>query len=353
MNQVICPNCGRLNRSEAKFCAHCRAPMPSETTPQGASPSPNILSPVGASLTFMIHSRRRWLWVGIGGVILLLLVTVIVIPLWPGNEKATAIVTTLPTAIAIATESEATDISPTELPAPTEIVTISDPIPTSEGVTEIVNTPLPEPELIDNLLINGRFDQNWDIGWQRTIGANANGLQRTEVIDMEAGSTGKGLHLEHSGSDSLQLEQTVVVDPANVYLNAEVNLSGSINDATNAEGIGALMLVYRDIDQHPLGYSIWVNGGQRSSQLFGVAPLPPIGNNVSWRWLGEGWQKIDMDIRQEIFNSLPTINPDTVNNITIMLLTTGNENCLPEDCQVDIKVVDLVLSSQPGNVTQP
>ncbi|MCZ7674206.1 MAG: hypothetical protein M5U34_47295 [Chloroflexi bacterium] len=78
-----------------------------------------------------------------------------------------------------------------------------------------------------------------------------------------------------------------------------------------------------------------------------------MGNNVSWRWLGEGWQKIGIDVRQEILNSLPTINPDAVNNITVMLLTTGSETCLPESCQVDMKAVDLVLSSQPGNVTQP
>jgi len=328
--------------------------MPGETPPQGSLPlSPDSPPAAASSSTTLSARRKRWLWVaGVGIAVLVLLVTAVTILLWPGKDEETAVATTPPTTISVAIAPETTPIPPTELPAPTETTT-SSPTATIEKVAEIVNTPLPAPELVNNMLINGRFDQNWDVGWQRTIGTNANGLQRTEVIKMEAGSTGKGLHLEHSGADSLYLEQTVPVDPANLYFNAEVNLSGSINEATNAEGIGALMLVYRDINQQPLGYSIWVNGSQRGSQLFGIPPLPPMGNNVSWRWLSEGWQKIGIDVRQEILNSLPTINPDAVNNITVMLLTTGSETCLPESCQVDMKAVDLVLSSQPGNVTQP
>jgi hypothetical protein len=287
---------------------------------------------------------NRWLWAAIG-VVLLLIIAAVTIVLWPFGEEDTMVADATPqteTEIEDVEEAETADTLPTPIPEPTEPVMEDTPIPTPQEAPE--DAPV-DPEPMPNLLTNGNFEQNWDVGWQRAIGPNASGPQRTEVVELEQSSTGRGLQIERSGPDALQLTQTVTVNPASLHFRAELHLVGSIDDATSAEGVGALMLVYHDADRVPLGYSIWATGPQRNSALFGVEPLPSVGNNVSRRWLGDEWHSIDINLRQEIINSLPTINPDAVNAVTVMLLAMGSDNCAPDDCPVTIRAVDLVLAS--------
>ena len=347
MNQITCQKCGQSNRTGAKFCAHCREPMavlppslPGSLSPPGVPagqfpPAPVVATPA---------KRNARLWAAIG-VVLLLIIAVLAIIFWPSDGDDTAVSTVTPTT-EIATmldETETPTISPPIEPDPT--ATVIEGAPTTAATTA-AETPVPEPTAIVNLLSNGSFEQNWDIDWQRTLGPNASGSQRTEVIDVGRGKTGRGLHIERTGPDHLYLEQTVIVNPANLHFTAELKLVGSIDEAANTEGIGTLMLVYQDIAQTPLGYSMWINGNQHNSPLFGVGLLPPIGNNVSRRWLGDEWQRIDIDLRQEIINSLPTVNPDAVHTITVILLAMGSDSCSPDSCPVDIKAADLLLSSE-------
>lgn len=354
MNQIICPKCGQLNRAGAKFCTKCQASIPAPPpspsppffpgapagplggpSPAGQFPAPPVAYPA---------RRNHWLWIAIG-LVSLLIIAAVAILFWQAGKDGTSVADVTPTAEA-EVGSETTEIPvvpPTLQPDPTEAVEES--IPTL-AATEVPETTLPQPTPFANLLSNGNFAQNWDQGWQRTLGPNASGSQRTEVIDVGRGTTGRGLHIERSGPDQLYLEQRVTVNPSSLHFSAEVKLVGSIDESTNTEGIGVLMLVYHDTNQAPLGYSIWVNGNQRTSLLFGVGSLPPVGNNVSRYWLGNEWHKIDIDLRQEIINSLPTVNPDEINAITVILLAMGSDSCSPDGCPVDIRAADLLLSSE-------
>ena len=347
MNQVACPQCGHFNRAGAKFCANCRSQLAvSSQTPPVSSAAPDNLStaPFQAAPVSSPKSNR-WLWAAIG-VVLLLIIAAVIILLWPPVAEDTVVAdATTPAEMEaeVVEDTETADALPTPISEPTQPAMEDTPVSMPQEDPEDAPVDLePSP----NLLTNGNFDQNWDVGWQRSIGPEASGPQRTEVVDMEQSLTGRGLQIERSGPDTLQLAQTVTVNPANLHFRAELFLIGSIDEASNnAEGLGVLMLIYHDVDFVSLGYSIWTNGPQRSSPLFGVEPLPPVGNNVSRRWLGSDWQGIDINLRQEIINSLPTVNPDAVNAVTVMLLAIGNDNCMPDDCLVTIRAADMVLIS--------
>lgn len=352
MSQTVCPNCGQVNRAGAKFCSKCRSQLPAPPPPGeplgGPSVAPPVQSPAGQfppTAVTPTPKRNIWLWAAIV-VVILLIVGVLAFIFWPSDDESAVMSDGTPTVEIeeAPEETETPEPIPTEQPNPTATVedsAVTLPIePTAE--TEFAEAPP-----IVNLLANGNFEQNWNDGWTRTLDPAVVGPQRIEVVDVEQGASGRGLHIEQSGPDRLTLEQSsMITNPANMQFSAEVKLAGSIDPATGAEGLGALMLIYRGEDQSPLGYSIWVNGEQRSSPLFGIEPLPPVSNNVSRRWLGSGWQPIKIDLRQEIINSLPTVNPDMVRFITVIFLATGSDNCTLDGCPVDIQAVDLVLWSE-------
>lgn len=352
MSQTVCPNCGQANRAGAKFCSKCRSQLPAPPPlggPLGDPPvAPPVQSPAGQFPPTAVTptlKRNIWLW-GAIVLVVLLIIGVLAFIFWPSDDESVVISDETPTAETeeAPEETETPEPIPTEQPDPTATVEDS-AIPTP--IEPTAETELAEPPPVVNLLSNGNFEQNWDVGWTRTLDPAVIGPQRTEVVNVGQGASGRGLHIEQSGPDQLTLEQLVMIpNPANMQFSAEVKLAGFIDPATGAEGIGALMLIYRGEDQSPLGYSIWVNGEQRSSPLFGIEPLPPVGSNVSRRWLGSDWQPIKIDLRQEIINSLPTVNPDMVRSITVMFLAAGSDYCTPDGCPVNIQAVDLVLSSE-------
>lgn len=349
MSQTVCPNCGQANRAGAKYCSKCRAQLPAPPPPPPSVPpvTPPVQSsaePFSATAVTPSPKRHLWLW---GAVVLvaLLIIGVLAFLFWPSGEENVAMVPETPTAETVEApqETATADIPPTEQPT---TIAEATPTPTIEPTSEIELITTPSVPVV-NLLTNGNFVQNWDVGWTRTLDPAVVGPQRTEVTNVGQGASGRGLHIEQSGPDQLTLEQSIMItNPANMQFSAEVKLAGFVNSDTGAEGLGALMLIYRGEDQSPLGHSIWVSGEQRSSPLFGIGSLPPVSNSVSRRWLGSDWQPINIDVRQEIINSLPTVNPDMVRSITVMFLAAGSDNCMPDECPVDIQAVDLVLSSE-------
>jgi hypothetical protein len=359
MNQVFCPKCGHANRPGVKFCAGCGGPLPAPRQAPSADPPPAAPPPQPPQSTYppppavqyiptpamSVRKSRRWLWIAIA-IVLLLVLSAIALIIWlprEGDVVATDITPTTESAGNEEAENIMAASDPTTLPEPTATAEATSTPVTEETIPE---TSQPAPPANTNLLNNGNFDQNWNVGWDRILGTNATGPQRVEVTDVGQGATEQGLHIERSGPDVLQLEQLAEVDSSRLRFSAKLKLTGSFDEDSGAEGLAALMLVYLNVDERPLGYSIWVNGNQRSSALFGTGPLPAVGNNVSRRWSGEEWQQINLDVRQEIINSLPTINPDEIEAIKVVLLAIGSENCAPDGCNVDIQAADIFLTTE-------
>jgi hypothetical protein len=333
MAQVTCPN-GHPNRAGAKFCSVCRAQIVAFAQP-----------PVAATFAEQ-PNRRRWIIPAAAGIIILFIVAALLIVFWPTDKDDQEEVVEVEATVTVETLEESSEPPPTVLPVVTATLEPEEEEemdPVEESPTPVVEPAAPLP---GNLLINGEFFDNWDNGWQRVLGENATGSQRIEVIDLERGVAGQGVHIERDGPDALQLEQTVPVDPAHLYFQADVRLIGSIDTAMNAEGMAILMLVYRNEEQTALGYSIWLNGPQRVTELFGRGPLPLVGNNVSRRWLGDEWHTIHLDLRQEVINSLPVVNVNDVRYVTVMLLGMGSESCMPDSCLVNIQATNLRLSQE-------
>jgi hypothetical protein len=368
MNQVFCPKCGHANRSGMKFCAKCGAPLPPprSTTPtpppQSAEPTPPAAPPHQPPAEPPImpdgglprdpypppmpspppeNRRRTWVLIGILLVVVVALVLAVVLLFLPSREDDPVVEETPAAELEDDWDGEMVETAvptPTDTPEPTA-VSEEAPSPASE------ETPEAPPALV-NLLDNGDFTQSWEFGWQRIIGESATGIQRVEVTDGEPGEPERLLHIERSGSDQLQLTQTVDVPPGALRFSAELKLIGSSSEENGVEGMAALLLVYLDTERNPLGYSIWINGSQRSSTLFGVDPLPNFGINVSPRWGNEDWRQINLDVRQEINNSLPTVDPDEVTAIQVILLGIGSDNCAPDQCYVNIQAANLFLTAE-------
>lgn len=366
MNHVFCPKCGHANRPGMKFCAKCGVPLPPprSTTPtpppQSAEPTPAAAPPhqPPAELPIMSESglpgepyslptpsptpenrRRTWVLAGILVVVAAALILVLALFFLRPRDDDPVVEET-----PAAEMEDDWDVEETAVPTPTDA---PEPTAVNEETPPPIIEETPEAPLAPaNLLDNGDFTQNWEFGWQRIIGAGATGIQRVEVTDGEPGEPERLLHIERSGPDQLQLAQTVGVPPGALRFSAELKLIGSSTEENGVEGMAALLLVYLNAESNPLGYSIWINGSQRSSALFGVAPLPNFGINVSPRWGNEDWRQINLDIRQEINNSLPTVDPDEITAIQVILLGIGSDNCVPDQCYVNIQAASLFLTAE-------
>jgi hypothetical protein len=359
MADLKCPN-GHPNRPGAKFCAVCRTQLvpASPQQPQGpqhppqspqqpmgqghASPAQQFIPPASPQPAAMGQqaqsSRSQWILWGLIGVIVLAIIALSALLFWPRDEEDELV----PTPVTAAEVTEDEDAAP-EAESPTPVPEEEEsPVPPDEEAVppEVIEI----PPIDDNRLINGNFRDNWGVGWERTIGAASTGAGRIENIETDRSVDGHAVTLSRTGPGFLKLEQTVPVDPARMRFSARIQINGSVGDNPSQEGIGALMLIYHNEEQTPIGYTIWASGPTRSSSLFGVNPLPPIQNNVSLRWVNEEWRHIDnLDLRQEIINGLPIVNPDEVRFITVMLLGVGHSDCLPDGCTVEVVATDLRL----------
>lgn len=403
MSQVTCPD-GHVNRAGAKFCHTCGKPLP--PPPAAAYPEPTQLAgsappfippaahpdatqlvgseppfaaepaqpgappawdnayqqppysdyqqgyqpdyqqgyqadyPQAAPMPPIGNKRRRGMWIGLIVLLVVLAGAAGLFLLLRDDEdedgEETAVATTTPTAVITPT----TTITPTATVSATIPVTATLPAvaPPAEAVTSTTN-----------LLVNGDFSQSWDVGWERVLADGANGTQLVEVIDSEQGAAGRVVHINRSGNLSLSLQQTTAVDPAQMWLRAQVKLVGSVNAETGMEGIAALLLVYRgaDVNAPPLGYSMWINGVRRDSSLFGQSPLPPIGPNVALHWLGDEWTSLDVDLRREVMDGIPAMNPDQVQHVTVILLGIGSETCSAAECALDVWATDVWVGQAP------
>ena len=332
MNQ--CPN-GHQNRPGAKFCSVCRTAIP-QPPQQPPSYAPPYVTPAGQTPASRFP-KRTWLFVAVAAV-LLLVIGAGAFLIFPGDDNETAVVDETPTAEP--EESEDEDSATPESDDETD----EDATPMPTAVAE--ETPVSAPITVTNILTNGNFTDNWDAGWQRTLGPNVSGQNQIELSDLDFGSSGRGVHIAHTGPDALQLEQIQPITSGNLQFQAQVALAGSVNPVDNSEGMAVLMLTYKDAAFTPLGYSLWISGVQRETTLLGQGPLPPIGPNVALHWMGEN-RSIDVDVRQEILNGVTSIvDPNSVRNITVTLIAIGDPLCAPDKCAVDIQATDIILSQE-------
>jgi hypothetical protein len=368
MNQVVlCPN-GHQNRAGARHCSICGQPLQAAPSPgrpaapppqppggagrlpnQPAGPGPGAyVPPGGAGGPSPALKRRRMMIVG-GAIGLLLLIMVALIAVFSRDGDGDATATPDGTAAAgvitaTTTISGTATVSGTVAAPPDPGGAVVSPVPTMLTDTAGVSTPFPETPAAapgGNLLVNGDFTQDWATGWLREIGPTTSAPTVVERVTSDQSSGGWAVRLEHTGPDSLVISQRVAVPPGSMHFSGRLRLTGS--PPTTGEGAAVLMLVYHgeDLNAPPLGWSLRTSGDIQN--LLGQTPLPQAGLNVSQLAVGNDWVTIDIDLRQEIRDRLPTINPDQVRHITVMLITMGTPNCAATDCRAELLATGLVL----------
>ncbi len=373
MHQMICPHCSSHNRPGARMCSACGKPLsqgpgpqqlPPSPQPPGTPPAGQQLSgwpgqppaglpgqPVGypspaAARPGLFRRLPRWAWI-VSGVLVVAVLVFAIIVLLPSEDETDGAAgpSETPAGAVISPTATLTAVPVSPIPTPVEVAPVAEATPTPEPLTVGPPTPTP-PVPIANLLTNGDFGQEWTAGWVRRFGPEATGSQTVETIDLDRGSAGRGVHLERTGPDTLEIRQTVAINPAQVGFRAQLRLAGeTLEPPVEKMGVGALMLIYQGSDPNapPLGWSLWVNGERRDLPILGQEPLPPLGNNVALHWTGEDWVSLDLDLRQEIINRLLVINPDDVQQITVVLLAAGMAGCAPSECHVEVTATDLFL----------
>lgn len=371
------------------------APLPAPAPPP---PSPAVAEavPVAPPVT-KPKGRRRWPWVLLAGLILLMLLAACALlvfffplrvarqtlestvnraateqaaviagePATPTRSIATAtesgagVAGAAVTAVATQEEPTSTRIIPTETPPPTAtpFPTIT-PLPTE---TPIVGVVLPPPTAIVagppeagaiNLLQNGEFTRDWADGWTR----EANELSGGDVIEVRRLTDDvpvRGLWMEKAGAGSLALVQHVVLADSidNTLLRGRLRLNGSGATGVGQEGRSALLILYEAADGRQLGATALLDGSADASNLWGNPPLPEPSSSFAYEFLPpDEWQSLDIVLGQALRESLPDVDADAVRQITVMLLLLSDDACAADACRAVLEAAGLqVISLPPGN----
>lgn len=389
MDLIICPN-GHPNRPGRSHCVVCKAPLPLPLPPEPdppavrapatsrppTAPTPNAPPPAAPDATATPSpagsDANRWLAVFLI-VLLMLAIAAVAWLVWPrlSGETATQLVPPAATEpslpIVAATDAGPTDVGPTDVgstdAAPTAVpptepppapVVVADPtatpLPATAAPTDTppeIATPTIDPrgsELLThgNLIANGDFSAAWGDAWLRQVSEN-NGVQAIEVVSLDDGPAPIALRLTKTGTGTTRLQQIIDV-PRRA---TELRFTGALRLAGSAapdgsEGRVALMLTYMDENDAALGYSVWIDGSQPASTLWGISPLPAFGPQLSPRYaLDEAWQTIDIRLQEEFLNRLPGLDADRVRRIGVNLLALASDTCEPSGCPVTLEAADL------------
>jgi hypothetical protein len=194
-----------------------------------------------------------------------------------------------------------------------------------------------------NLIANGDFAEGWVQTWLRQVSDN-NGVQAAETVTFDDAPSPAGLRLTKTGSGTTRLQQIIDVPrrATELRFTGDLRLVGSVAADGVSEGRVALMLSYLDENDAALGHTVWIDGSQPASTLWGRAPLPAFGPQLSPRYaLDEGWQTIDIRLQEELVNRLPGLDAGRIRRVAINLLALAGDTCGPTDCAVTLEVANL------------
>jgi hypothetical protein len=378
MDLVICPN-GHPNRPGRAQCVVCKAPLPlppdaakpaapppaprAAAAPPTAKPAPPAATDTAAPPSGASQGSRWPVWLLLG---LTVAAIALAWALWPrlrDGRSATQLVPpaatapALPAVVAptetlpVAMVTEVVVAGPTDLP-PTEPPPTAAP-PTPPPATDDPTSPPPATATIDpsgsellthgNLIANGDFAEGWVQTWLRQVSDN-NGVQAAETVPFDDAPSPAGLRLTKTGSGTTRLQQIIDVPrrATELRFTGDLRLSGSVAADGVSEGRVALMLSYLDENDAALGHTVWIDGSQPASTLWGRAPLPAFGPQLSPRYaLDEGWQTIDIRLQEELVNRLPGLDAGRIRRVAINLLALASDTCGPTDCPVTLEVANL------------
>ena len=211
------------------------------------------------------------------------------------------------------------------------------------GPTVAPATPTPAPSLVQN----GTFALEWTTGWQRNTGSTMTGQNITEVIATSEGSSGKAVRLVHDGADYLAISQTIRLPSLEVSISAKLNPSaetpcrGILKSCTGQAGLMITLYGANLAPGKELGQFLYLYPGSDPNLRQTSA------GNSHFVFLSQGWQTISIaNLRQEIINSLPDVNPTAVQAIQILIVAGSRGSCDPGKCYAEVQATDIQIAAK-------
>jgi hypothetical protein len=195
-----------------------------------------------------------------------------------------------------------------------------------------------------NLLRNGGFANDWSEGWERDTGGVISGQNITEVIASSSGTSGKAVRLVHDGPAYLALTQVVALDTLNVNLSARVNLMAEASCRgilKTCMGVAGISFMFLDRNHQEVGVITYMYPGN-ADQL-------TMASDATRRLilLQPGWQTVRFNVQQELKNTLPSVDPDSIKHLRVMLTAGALGDCSPGQCYAELQATELVVEPLP------
>jgi len=268
------------------------------------------------------------------------------------------------TPTAITTPVPATTVAPTNTPLPSTLTPLpptNTPLPPTATPIPLTNTPIPSTPtpipvaaLGTNYVVNGDFKQNWTSGWKRdliTASKNSGGTNSVNNATWE--STNSVVYLEHDGADYLAVYQIIPLGNLNVEFSIDfVGYASVGNDKLLVGGgraILSLIYYYDDGSGSSVGSSTWIYGlfSDRSpGNMLYPKFLSSDSKNVNRYYFNSNLQAtsdMPVNLKNEITNNLPGVDPAKVKAVKIWLAVTGVGNCVPGYCKSSIAATNIKL----------
>lgn len=176
-----------------------------------------------------------------------------------------------------------------------------------------------------NLLVNGSFVHQYT-GWKRQIGDIRQGASKTEIIDFSTGKSGKALHIRHKGKGHILFSQIVNIPSADLIFTATFQAStheGMIK-AFSGTGVVQVALQYFDQKGYKVGETVlldYVKNPFADTPLIGVPRRK--GDSYKTHFIefknNKLYHDYHLDIRREIEDNLLGIDPNTIEEIAVIL----------------------------------
>jgi hypothetical protein len=195
-----------------------------------------------------------------------------------------------------------------------------------------------QPGCTGNLLTNGDFERDWDIGWTRKYGDIQQGSSITEVIEA---SNSHVLHIKHTGKSDVSLFQIVDVPKGNLIFQFEAKFQsweGPIIGFSGT-GIAGISIVLFDEQGKQLGL-LWAGNYVKNpfadTPLLGV-PRGPSDTHISaFYTLPKGQTVKDrINLTKIIRDRLGGIDVDLISKVAVVLSVGATDSRAGSEAWID------------------
>ncbi len=218
--------------------------------------------------------------------------------------------------------------SPTLPPTLTPTPTVP---PTSTPTPTLTPTQTPTPTEIPNLLTNGDFSQDYEIGWKRIVW-DEGGSGKSRIVPFMSTSNGRALRIDQENKGGIAFVQTVYLEKplsdTDLFFSSTFQMgiddNGSFGGEALGRGVCGIGIVYLDDNENTLAATrlIVIHDGYMNSGIFtggyvnGVSDTNMLHNIFVEK--ERTYVDYSINLRTEVRDYLPSIKTEFIKVLKIM-----------------------------------